>query len=346
MEIKKMYLFFKEELKKIKNINDFNNLQSKYLGKNSEIVNLLKNIKNLTNNEKKIYGKQIHELKNKIFVDLKLKKDYLNEKQINEKLKVSKIDISLPGIDFVTGKKNPLYIIEEEIYSILQGLGYKIIYGKEIDTDFNNFQLLNIPKNHPARNLNDTFYIDDNFLLRTHCTNTSASFLKNLKKKDYNNPVAIISIGNVYRRDTDDATHLHQFSQIDGLMWNKNISFANLKWTLKYFCKELFGEETKIRLRPSYFPFTKLSVEVDITCPICNFKGCNVCKKTGWIEVLGAGLLNPKVLELCEIDNNSGMNGLAFGIGIERIAMIKYGISNIRDFYNNDLKFLSQFKYF
>ena len=250
-----------------------------------------------------------------------------------------KIDISLPGSQLPLGTIHPLTMIREELEDLFIGMGYSIAEGPEVESDHFNFELMNLPKDHPARDMQDTFYIDENTLLRTHTSPVQAHVMLAANGRG---PIKVICPGKTYRRDDDDATHSHQFSQCEGLVIDKNITMADLKGTLELFAKKMFGEKREIRLRPSYFPFTEPSVEVDISCYNCNGKGCSMCKNTGWIEILGAGMVNPKVLEMCGFDSQV-YQGFAFGIGLERVAMLKYGIDNIRDFYSGDLRFLNQF---
>lgn len=344
IDLKKIEKDFASDLDRIKNLNDYNNIQSKYLGKNSLLNNSIKNIKNLSNEDKKTWGKSLHQLRLYFLNQLKIKYQNLNNTLIQENLSKNKIDITLPGVNINVGNFHPISIVLKEIQHVFTELGYNIFNGREVDTDLYNFELLDISKNHPARNMHDTFYLKNNKLLRTHSTNTSSRILSELNFDKEIKSYGILSMGNVYRRDTDDATHSHQFTQVDAVFISPNISFANLKWTLEYFCKRMFGDNTKTRLRPSCFPFTKLSAEVDISCPYCDQKGCNVCKETGWIEILGSGLFSQKVHQLCNIPKN--FTSLAFGIGIERIAMIKYRIKDIREFYINNLNFLKEFKLF
>ncbi len=340
-KIKSLFLL---ELKKANNNIELNNLQSKYLGKNSELDKLIKKIKSISPDEKKELGKKIHFTKTFILDTVKEKRITLNEILLQESLANNKIDVTLPGLNLNYANNHPITIIKNEIKKIFSNLGYRVVSGTEVDSVKYNFELLDIPNLHPARNENDCFYITKTQMLRTHSTNVTAKMLSTLTQEDYKNTIGILSMGNVYRRDTDDATHTHQFSQIDGVLLGENISFANLKWTLEYMCKHLFGKETKLRMRASYFPFTRLSAEVDINCFYCKSNGCQICKQTGWIEILGSGMLSRKVLDLCKIPK--GLSALAFGIGVERIAMLKYSIDDIRKLYSNDLNFLKQFKHF
>ncbi|MBH4862640.1 phenylalanine--tRNA ligase subunit alpha, partial [Staphylococcus aureus] len=258
----------------------------------------------------------------------------------NKQLAEETIDVSLPGRHIEIGSKHPLTRTIEEIEDLFLGLGYEIVNGYEVEQDHYNFEMLNLPKSHPARDMQDSFYITDEILLRTH---TSPVQARTMESRHGQGPVKIICPGKVYRRDSDDATHSHQFTQIEGLVVDKNVKMSDLKGTLELLAKKLFGADREIRLRPSYFPFTEPSVEVDVSCFKCKGKGCNVCKHTGWIEILGAGMVHPNVLEMAGFDS-SEYSGFAFGMGPDRIAMLKYGIEDIRHFYTNDVRFLDQFK--
>ncbi|MCX5774809.1 MAG: phenylalanine--tRNA ligase subunit alpha, partial [Firmicutes bacterium] len=263
----------------------------------------------------------------------------LEAKYLKEKLNVESIDITLPGTSEDAGARNPFFIIQDEITDIFIGMGYEVAEGPEVESDHFNFELLNIPKDHPARDMQDSFYIDENTLLRTHTSPVQARTMQAKKGQ----PVKVICPGKVYRRDDDDATHSHQFAQIEGLVIDKDINLGNLKATLELFIRKMYGEKRQIRLRSSYFPFTEPSVEVDVSCAECGGKGCSVCKGTGWIEILGGGMVHPNVLAMSGYDPKK-FQGFAFGIGIERVAMLRYGIEDIRRFYQNDIRFLEQFK--
>lgn len=337
----------KNDVKKNSEINHLHFLKSKYLGKKSEFNEVLKSLNDFDSNEKSKIGQLVNNFKTEIMNLINEKIIKIEHEVLEKQLKESQIDLTLPGVAFAVGYRNPLFLVIEEITTIFKNLGYQIISGTEVDNEEYNFNRLNLPENHPARAMQDTFYLNDfhkgknRMLLRTHCTNMTARILS-ASKEEINEPLAYISLGNVYRKDDDDATHSHQFMQMDGFLVAHNVSFANLKWTLEYFCQKFFGPKTEIRLRPSYFPFTEPSAEVDVTCPICLNKGCSLCKYTGWIEILGAGMIHPNVFRACGIKDSS-ITGFAFGVGIERLAMIKYSIDDIRLFYNNDLRFLKQF---
>ena len=289
--------------------------------------------------EKKTFGQEMNEAKTTISKAIEEKMAEIKEKLLEEKLQKETIDISLPGRESTIGARNPFYIVKDEMIDIFLGMGFEVADGPEIESDLYNFELLNIPKDHPARDMQDTFYIDENTLLRTHTSPVQARTMEKAKGQ----PVRIICPGKTYRRDDDDATHSHQFAQIEGLVIDKNINIGHLKATLELFAKKMFGEKREIRLRSSYFPFTEPSVEVDITCANCGGKGCNMCKGTGYIEILGGGMVHPNVLKMNGYDPEE-YSGFAFGIGIERVAILRYGIDDIRKFYNNDVRFLHQFK--
>ena len=261
---------------------------------------------------------------------------------MNRKLEEEKIDITLPGVPFRTGTLHPLTLISQEIEDLFIGMGYTVAEGPEVELDFYNFERANIPADHPARDMQDTFYINPKELLRTH---TTAIQMRELEKAQGQLPIKVICPGKVYRRDNDDATHSHQFMQAEGLVVGENITLTDLKGTLQFMADRMFGEGRQIRFRPSYFQFTEPSVEVDVSCHICGGKGCPVCKGTGWIEVLGAGMVHPNVLEMAGFDSTK-CSGFAFGVGIERVAMLKYGVDDIRNFYINDTRFLKMFDRF
>ena len=328
-----------EGIKSASNIDDINELRNRYLGKKSELSSMGSVIATLPVEEKKTFGQEMNEAKTTISKAIEEKMAEIKEKLLEEKLQKETIDISLPGRESTIGARNPFYIVKDEMIDIFLGMGFEVADGPEIESDLYNFELLNIPKDHPARDMQDTFYIDENTLLRTHTSPVQARTMEKAKGQ----PVRIICPGKTYRRDDDDATHSHQFAQIEGLVIDKNINIGHLKATLELFAKKMFGEKREIRLRSSYFPFTEPSVEVDITCANCGGKGCNMCKGTGYIEILGGGMVHPNVLKMNGYDPEV-YSGFAFGIGIERVAILRYGIDDIRKFYQNDVRFLHQFK--
>lgn len=345
--LKKISASAKSDVNKNSEVTQLHFLKSKYLGKRSSFNDVLKSLSDFDSNDKAEIGKLVNNFKTEIMNLINEKIIKIEEDELEKQLKDSKIDLTFPGSSLAIGYRNPLFLVIEEITTIFKNLGYQIISGTEVDNEEYNFNRLNLPENHPARAMQDTFYLNDvhkgknRMLLRTHCTNMTARILSatNGVIKD---PLAYISLGNVYRKDDDDATHSHQFMQMDAFLAGHDVTFANLKWTLEYFCQQLFGSNSQIRLRPSFFPFTEPSAEVDVTCPICLSKGCSLCKFTGWIEILGSGMIHPNVFRACGIKDSS-ITGFAFGVGIERIAMIKYSIDDIRLFYSNDLRFLKQF---
>lgn len=328
----------KAELKKCSAIHEVNALKAHYLGKKSPLQELLAKMKEVDVEEKKTLGKAINEFKQFVEAEIALKVKEINDLEIQKRLESERIDITLPGKSFALGHQHPLTKVTEEIEDIFIGMGYEIAEGPEIETDHYNFELLNLPQGHPAREMHDSLYIDPTHLLRTHTSPVQARVMQASGGK----PIKIICPGKVYRRDNDDATHSHQFMQIEGLVIDKDITLADLKGTLALLMRKMFGNELDIRFRPSFFPFTEPSVEVDVTCFKCGGEGCPLCKGTGWIEVLGAGMVHPNVLKMSGYDPEINQ-GFAFGLGIERIAMLRYGIDDIRYFYLNDPRFLKQF---
>ena len=330
-----------EKLSEIKNINGLNELKSEYLGKNGIVSNLTSKLSDLTLEEKKTYGAKINIIKNQVNELIDLKKQEIENILMNEKLNNDEIDITLPSIKIKTGSKHPMTRIQEQFEDLFVAMGYTVYEGPELESDENCFQKLNIPKGHPARDSQDTFYLEnefENFLLRTQTSTAQVRAMQDNKEKG---PLKIVCPGKTYRKD-EDASHSHQFMQIEGLVIDENISMADLKGTLDLFLKKILGEKTEVRFRPSFFPFTEPSVEVDVTCFKCDGKGCNLCKQTGWIEVLGAGMVHPNVLEMCGYDSKK-YQAFAFGTGMDRFAMFKYGIPDIRTIYGNDIRFLEQF---
>ena len=324
-----------KEIECIENINDLSEVKNKYLSKKGIITELSSNMKNLRDEEKKEYGMLINEVRTLFNSLYEEKLRMLEEQKLNAKLESEKIDITLPATKVKVGAPNILECIVEEVEELLMSMGYDVVDGPEVEEDRFNFELLNIPKGHPARDAQDTFYIkDDEILLRSQTSPVQARVMLANGGKE---PIRMICPGKTYRRDDDDATHSHQFMQIEGLLVDKDISLSDLKGTFDEIAKKLFGEESKTRFRPSYYQFTEPSVETDISCFNCHGKGCNICKNTGWITVAGAGMVHPNVLRNCGYDP-SVWTGFAFGFGAERLAMLKYGINDIRTFYNTDLR--------
>ena len=329
----------KEEIKEIFeegiDLDKLNDLKVEYLGKNGKITELSKMMKEIPNEEKKEFGKALNEIRDeftKLYEDIKNK---LEAEAINKKLAEEKIDITMPATEIKNGAPNILELIIEEVEELLMSMGYDVVDGPEIEEDRFNFELLNIPKGHPARDAQDTFYIEDEkILLRSQ---TSPVQARTMLKGEGKTPIRMICPGKTYRRDDDDATHSHQFMQIEGLLIDKDISLSDLKGTFDVIAKKLFGEDCVTRFRPSYYQFTEPSVETDISCFNCHGKGCSLCKNTGWITVAGAGMVHPNVLRNCGYDPKE-WTGFAFGFGAERLAMLKYGINDIRTFYMTDLR--------
>ena len=326
-----------EKIRTVENLKSLNELKTKYLGKKSELSLTLKQIGTFEKEKRKEFGKMVNETFNKLKEKFLQESEKIKEKELDEKMEKEKIDSTLPGKKFELGRKHPLTIVLEEINEIFTSMGYIIVDGPEIETDYYNFEALNIPKNHPARDTQDTFYIEDNILLRSQ---TSPVQVHVMEKKSP--PIKIISPGRVYRSDAIDATHSPVFHQIEGLFIDKGVSMANLKKTLEIFVKKLYGKDTKTRFRPHHFPFTEPSAEMDISCFKCGGSGCSLCKNEGYIEILGCGMVHPEVLRRCEIDPST-YSGFAFGLGLERIVMMRYGINDLRLFYENDIRFLEQF---
>ncbi len=329
-----------QEVGQAQTMQEINEIKIKYLGKKGPLTEVLRGMGGLSAEERPIIGKLANDVRETIGKEIAEKEEVLKGKEMEQQLKAEQIDVTLPGKPSLKGNRHPLTKIIEQIEDVFIGMGFEIAEGPEVEADYYNFEALNLPKEHPARDMQDSFYITDEILMRTH---TSPVQIRTMLNKNGEVPVKIICPGKVYRRDDDDATHSHQFIQIEGLVVDKGIKMSDLKGILLNFAREMYGEDTKIRLRPSFFPFTEPSAEVDVSCMMCGGDGCRVCKNTGWIEILGAGMVHPKVLENAGYDSEK-YSGFAFGLGIDRIALIKYGIEDIRNLYTNDLKFLKQFK--
>ena len=339
----KLQALKEEAIAKIKatlDMKELNDIRVKYLGKKGPITDLLKGMGKLPAEERPKMGQLVNVIRQEVTTILEEKKEELEAKALEERLASETIDVTLPGREVKVGNHHPITRVAEEIEDIFLSMGYEIAEGPEVEQDFYNFEALNLPPDHPARDMQDSFYISEETLLRTHTSPVQARVMEQKKGE----PIKIICPGKVYRRDSDDATHSHQFSQIEGLVVGENIRMSDLKGTLDLFAKKMFGADREIRLRPSFFPFTEPSVEMDISCFKCGGDGCNVCKQTGWIEILGGGMVHPNVLEMAGYDSKT-MTGFAFGMGQERIAMLRYGIEDIRNFFTNDLRFLSQFNH-
>ena len=332
----------KEELESsldlVKTSNDLVTLKAKYLGKTGIVTELTKNMKDLSQEEKVSVGKYASAARNLCNELFDKKNNELEQELLNKKLEKETIDITLPGNKLKRGSLHPFNKMVMEIEDLFVSMGYDVADGPELETDEYCFQRLNIPLGHPVRDTQDSFYINDEYLLRTQTSSVQARVMEANTEKT---PIRIICPGKTYRRD-DDATHSHQFGQVEGLVIDKGITMADLKGTLEIMAKKMLGEKTKVRFRPSFFPFTEPSVEVDVSCFKCNGKGCSLCKNTGWIELLGAGMVHPNVLKANGYDPEK-YNGFAFGMGIDRLAMMKYGITDIRYMYTDDIRFLKQF---
>ncbi len=341
MKIEEIKNLIEEDKNTVVDLNSLNELKVKYLGKKGLISELNQEIRNVPNEEKAAFGQRVNEVRNSFEAFYEEKKNEYETAILNEKLAKEAIDITLPSKKVKRGSKHPMTRITEQFEDLFVSMGYTVYEGPELESDENCFQKLNIPKGHPARDAQDTFYLKDeyeNYLLRSQ---TSTAQVRAMEENTEKGPIRIVCPGKVYRRD-EDATHSHQFMQIEGLVIDEGVSMADLKGTLELFCKKILGEKTKVRFRPSFFPFTEPSVEVDVTCFKCGGKGCPLCKQTGWIEVLGAGMVHPDVLEMSGYDSKK-YQGFAFGTGIDRFAMFKYGIPDIRTIYGNDIRFIEQF---
>jgi len=317
---------------------ELNDVRIKYLGKKGPITEVLRGMGKLSAEERPVVGEIANSVRGAIQERLEARLEQVKGEEMAAKLASETIDVTLPGRVKRVGRPHLLQQVTDEMEDIFVGLGYTIAEGPEVEQDLFNFEMLNLPKDHPARDMQDSFYITDEILMRTHTSPVQARTMLAAKGA----PIRVICPGKVYRRDEDDATHSHQFMQVEGLVVGAEISMADLKGTLEAFVKRMFGEAREIRLRPSFFPFTEPSVEVDVSCFKCGGKGCNICKQTGWIEILGGGMVHPHVLEMAGYDSTV-MSGFAFGMGIERIAMLKHGVDDIRHFYTNDVRFSEQF---
>jgi phenylalanyl-tRNA synthetase alpha chain len=323
-----------EEAKDLKILND---IRVNYLGKKGELTGVLRGMKDLSNEERPVIGQLANEVRNAIEETLETAKTDLAKKERDIKLTQEVIDVTMPSKKKAMGHRHPMNIVLDDIKAIFIGMGYEIAEGPEVEKDYYNFEALNIPENHPAKDEQDTFYINKETVLRTQTSPVQIRVMENSKP-----PIRVIAPGRVYRSDEVDASHSPVFNQIEGLVIDKNITMADLKGALEVFIKELYGEKVQVKFRPHHFPFTEPSAEVDVSCVMCGGEGCRVCKGSGWIEILGCGMVHPKVLEMVGIDSNE-YSGFAFGMGLERITMLRYGIKDIRLFYENDVRFLQQF---
>lgn len=326
-----------EESSSMKEVEE---LRVQLLGKKGELTDLLKMMRDLSKEERPVIGKLANEIRDDLTSKITAKKEVLEEDALNKQLQEETIDVTLPGRQVKKGQTHIIHQVMEQMEDLFLGMGYNIIEGSEIVSDYLNFERVNVPQDHPARDMQDSFYINEHFLLRTQ---TSAVQPLVIEAHDFTKgPLKVISPGKVYRRDSDDATHSHQFHQIEGVVVDEGITMSDLMGTLEVMSKKIFGEDRVVRFRPSYFPFTEPSVEVDVSCFKCDGAGCNICKKSGWIEILGAGMIHPNVLEMSNVDSKK-YSGFAFGVGPDRMAMLQYGVDDIRHFYMNDQRFLSQF---
>lgn len=310
----------------------------KYLGRKGRLTSVLRGLGSLSPAERPRVGQLVNTLRNELEEAINHRREELKQAELAQKLAAEKIDVTLPGRRPGRGHVHPLMLTLQRIKSVFMRMGFTIAEGPEVETDYYNFTALNLPPDHPARDMQDSFYITDEILLRTH---TSPVQARTMQSQPPNTPVRIIAPGKVYRRDYD-AIHSPMFYQVEGLVVDKGIRFSDLKGTLALFCREMFGQHVQVRFRPSYFPFTEPSAEVDISCVMCNGTGCRVCKGTGWLEILGCGMVHPRVLKMSRYDPQQ-VSGFAFGMGVDRIAMLVYGIDDLRLFYDNDLRFLQQF---
>ena len=337
-EIERISAKAKEKIEEIKNSQELNDLKASILGKKGELTEILRGMGKLAAEERPKVGNMVNKVREEIEDLISSKENEFKDAELKNKLKNEKLDVTLPASKIIRGSKHPLNRVIEEVEDLFVSMGYDVVAGPELETDEYCFERLNLPKGHPARDMQDSFYITDEYLLRTQTSSVQARVMMANTEKT---PIRIITLGKTYRKE-DDATHSHQFNQVEGLVIDKNISFADLKGTLEVFMKKMLGEDTKLRFRPSYFPFTEPSFEVDVSCFKCGGKGCNLCKQTGWIEVLGSGMVHPNVLKMNGYDPNE-YTGFAFGTGLDRLAMFKYGITDMRLLYTNDVRFLSQF---
>ncbi|KIS04102.1 phenylalanine--tRNA ligase subunit alpha [Paucilactobacillus wasatchensis] len=328
------------EVKASSDLNKINDIRVKMLGKKGPITEVLRGMRELSAEERPKIGQFANEVRDDLTNAIEAKRSELEQAKINAQLEHEKLDVTLPGNTVPQGQPHVIQQIIDQLVDLFIGMGYEVAIGDEVEEDHYNFEMLNLPKDHPARDMQDTFYVTPEILMRTQ---TSPMQARMLEQHDFTKgPLKMVSPGKVYRRDTDDATHSHQFHQVEGMVIGKHITMADLKGTLEVVAQELFGDELDVRLRPSYFPFTEPSVEADITCFNCHGRGCAICKQTGWIEVLGAGMTHPNVLKMASVDPEV-YGGFAFGLGPDRFAMLKYGVEDIRDFYQNDVRFLTQF---
>ncbi|WP_133514465.1 phenylalanine--tRNA ligase subunit alpha [Halanaerobium saccharolyticum] len=336
-DLKKIEKEAESELKEVESLDQLEEMRIKYLGKKGAIQSVFSKMGKIEADQRPVVGKEANILKNKIQNWLGEHKGRLEEKAAQKRFEAEKIDVTLPGGKVEAGRSHPLSLVTKELEDIFIGLGFEIAEGPEVESEYYNFEALNIPAHHPARDLQDTLYIDDHYLLRTH---TSPVQVRTMEAQEP--PVRIIAPGRVYRSDELDASHSPIFHQTEGLVIDKDISFSDLKGTIELIVEALFGKDRDVRFRPSYFPFTEPSAEVDVSCIVCGGEGCPLCSRTGWLEIMGAGMVHPNVLEMSGYDKDI-YSGFAFGVGLDRLALLKYGIDDIRVLYENDKRFLHQF---
>ncbi|MBQ3667992.1 MAG: phenylalanine--tRNA ligase subunit alpha [Clostridia bacterium] len=327
-----------EQLKSVSDSKALDELRVKILGKKGELTGILRSMGQVAADMRPKVGGWVNEARESIESAIADAQKHIAQKELEKRLESEKLDVTLPVESRSEGSLHPMSLVLETLFDIFTGMGFEAVEGPEVEYDHYNFELMNIPKNHPARDAQDTFYVDDNIVLRTHTSPVQARIMTTRKP-----PIRIVSFGRVYRADEADATHSPVFHQLEGLVIDENISMGDLKGTLDTFARRLYGEGVTTRFRPSFFPFTEPSAEVDLTCAACRGKGCRVCKGTGWIEVLGSGMVNPKVLEMCGIDSKK-YSGFAFGMGVERLSNLKFNITDMRSLYENDVRFLKQFR--
>ena len=325
--------------KAAKSFNDLNDIRVKYLGKKGELTSILRGMGKLSAEDRPRIGQIVNKARQELEDLIAEKNEQLKQEELETRLINERIDVTLPGRTNPHGHIHPLTLTLLQIKEIFMRMGFSVEEGPEIEKDYYNFEALNLPKDHPARDMQDSFYITEDILMRSQ---TSPVQARTMEAHEPNSPIRMIAPGRVYRRDDYDATHSPMFTQVEGMVIDKGISLADLKGTLETFLKQTFGPKVKVRFRPSFFPFTEPSAEVDISCVMCKGKGCRVCKGTGWLEILGSGMIHPNVLKMSGYDPEQ-VSGFAFGMGVERIAMLVYGIDDLRLFYDNDLRFLKQF---
>ncbi|MDD3839559.1 MAG: phenylalanine--tRNA ligase subunit alpha [Clostridia bacterium] len=336
-KLKDIRMRAREEIRSCTDIEQLNDKRVKYLGKKGKLTQVLRGMGDLPADQRPVIGRMANEIRTAVEEELNSANERIQKNMQKIRLEKERIDVTMPGKSMPNGGLHPLSIVLEEIQNVFIGLGFKIAEGPEVEHDFYNFEALNIPKDHPARDTQDTFYITDNFLLRTQTSPVQIRVMKEQKP-----PIKIISPGRVYRSDSVDATHSPMFHQIEGLVVDKGVTMGDLKGVLGLFAKELYGSDIKMRFRPHHFPFTEPSAEMDISCVVCKGKGCKACGNSGWLEILGAGMVHPRVLEICDI-NPDHYSGFAFGMGLDRITTQKYGIDDLRLLFENDVRFLEQF---